>query len=167
MTRVGIVGHSDLAPTCVSVLRTALRRLLVTHARVGRLVGVSCLAPGADQLFAREVLDVGGHLEAILPAPDYRTRQIDPDCAPEFDRLLGEARSVRVMEFERCCTQARMAASTALVSSVDMVAAIWDGRSCSDVLTGDVIATARGRGVPVAVIWPATAQRTPVAEPAW
>jgi hypothetical protein len=38
----------------------------------GSLVGISCLADGADQLFARAVVDMGGALEVVIPAERYR-----------------------------------------------------------------------------------------------
>ncbi len=32
------------------------------------VTGISCMADGADQIFARAVTDLGGSLEAIIPA---------------------------------------------------------------------------------------------------
>jgi hypothetical protein len=170
MTRVGITGHSDLTAHSVVVVSVALRRALHTHARAGRLVGVSCLAPGVDQLFATVVLELGGQLEVILPAPDYRQRQIKAADVVTFDGLLGAARSVRVMRFERSCRQAYAAANAVLLASVEMVIAVWDGRPPTRLgSTGDVVAAARHLGIPLSVIWPLGAARatpTPqVAEP--
>ncbi|MDM4719304.1 hypothetical protein QTQ03_06720 [Micromonospora sp. WMMA1363] len=36
------------------------------------LIGLSCLADGADQLFAAAVLEHGGSLEVVAPATEYR-----------------------------------------------------------------------------------------------
>ncbi|HWN31377.1 MAG TPA: hypothetical protein VNP03_01485, partial [Pseudonocardia sp.] len=71
--RIGITGHSNLAPDSVPLVTEALRHA-VEKVRVGAgrpLIGVTCLARGADQLFARAVLELGGQIEVVLPASDY------------------------------------------------------------------------------------------------
>ncbi|MDT7785772.1 MAG: hypothetical protein QOF58_4191, partial [Pseudonocardiales bacterium] len=68
--RVGITGHMNLVPECVPAVRAAITEVLE---RLGHpVVGVTCLAPGADQVFARAVLGLGGQVEVVLPALDYR-----------------------------------------------------------------------------------------------
>lgn len=64
MTRIGITGHSNLTVESVPWVAEALRAELALLAGDG-LVGVSCLARGADQLFARAVLELGGALERL------------------------------------------------------------------------------------------------------
>lgn len=160
MTRVGITGHSDLTAHSAVVVAAALRHVLCRHARVGRLVGVSCLAPGADQLFATVLLELGGQLEVILPAPDYRQHQIAAADAGAFDGLLDAATSVRVMGFERSCRQAYAEANAVLLASVETVIAVWDGAAATRLgSTGDVVASARQLGIPLSVIWPPGAAR--------
>jgi hypothetical protein len=144
----------------VPVVADAVRGVLNRYWTTGPLIGVSCLAAGADQLFAEVVLDLGGQLEVILPAPDYRARQIHPDNAPLFDRLLESANSVRTTDFDRSCRQAYLAASTAMLARVHMIVAIWDGYPATRAgSTGDVVRLARHRGLPVTVAWPAGARR--------
>ncbi len=55
------------------------------------VVGVTCLARGADQAFARAVMDLGGRFEVVLPAADYRDRKVRPDNAADFDELIARA----------------------------------------------------------------------------
>ncbi|GGM71340.1 hypothetical protein GCM10012275_47210 [Longimycelium tulufanense] len=156
--RVGITGHSNLVSGCLPVVRRALRDALADPP-TRELVGVSCLAPGADQVFARVVLDLGGRLEAVLPASDYRSR-LAPRHRAEFDSLVAAASSVRVLPFPRSERRAYLAASKEMVSSVDRVLAVWDGQPASGTGgTADVVAHARIRGVPVRVVWPAGATR--------
>src|SRR5258708_415346 len=66
LTRLGVIGHRDLSEESQPIIEAALRRLLVAKGG-SRLVGVTCLAPGADQLFAQTVLNLDGRLEVILP----------------------------------------------------------------------------------------------------
>src|SRR5690606_16048011 len=63
MTRIAITGHRGLSDKVEVLVDLALRKELTRHA--DGLVGISCLADGADQLFARAVLDLGGELEAV------------------------------------------------------------------------------------------------------
>jgi hypothetical protein len=142
------------------VVADAVRHVLAPYLAKGPVTGVSCLAVGADQLFAEIVLELGGELEVILPAPDYRSRQIEPDNAHQFDRLLTAAHSVRTTGFERSCRQAYLAAGAALLASVDLLVAVWDGRPATRTgSTGEVVDLARRRGLPVAVVWPPGAAR--------
>ncbi len=99
MARVGITGHSNLPVESAPLVADALRAELAAHASDG-LVGVSCLARGADQLFARVVLELGGALEVVLPAADYRSRKVKVDDAAVFDELIGQATTVRTLPFE-------------------------------------------------------------------
>ena len=94
--RVGITGHSTLAQESVSVLADALGKVLADLA--APVVGVTCLARGADQIFARTVLEAGGELEVILPAADYRDRKVKPDNRADFEALLSSAGAVRQSE---------------------------------------------------------------------
>ena len=87
---------------------------------------MSCLARGADQIFARCVLDAGGALEVVLPAADYRARKVGPDNRAEFDDLL-DAASVRTMPFAESGREAYMAAGEHVLTTVEEIIAVWDG----------------------------------------
>ena len=87
------VPHRDLrhqglpAPTARLVDR-ALRAALAEHAP-----DVTGLAGGADQVFARAVTDLGGTLEAVIPAAEYREK-LPEDSHPEYDALFARAAAV-------------------------------------------------------------------------
>jgi hypothetical protein len=121
---------------------------------------VTCLAPGADQLFARVVLDLGGTVEVILPAADYRDREIRPADRAEFDALMEQAQRVTVMPFPESNRDAYVAASDAVLGAVERMVGVWDGEP-SDARGGTavVVAEARARGMPVDVVWPDGAHR--------
>lgn len=72
MTVIAVTGHLDLSEPSIPLIREALHALLSPYAEAG-LTGVSCLAPGADTLFAETVLALGGRLIAVIPSADYRT----------------------------------------------------------------------------------------------
>lgn len=158
MPRIGITGHSNLTDDTEEAVCTALRGLLVQYPP-GEIIGVTCLARGADQLFARVVVDMGGSFEVVLPAPDYRTK-IKPDNVDRYNMLLAVAESVHVMPFDTSRRESYLAASEYLLSKVDEVVAVWDGGPSGGLGgTADVVSAARRRGLTVHVVWPPGAAR--------
>ncbi|MGI9001142.1 MAG: hypothetical protein ACR2GH_05700 [Pseudonocardia sp.] len=157
--RIGITGHSNLAPDAVPVVADALRHVLAEHDEP--VVGVTCLARGADQVFARVVLDTGGTVEVVLPATDYRERKVKPDNREDFEMLIAQAAQVRVLPFETSNREAYAAANAAVLADVDALVAVWDGAPPDGRGgTGDTVQAARERGLPVTVVWPAGSHRT-------
>jgi hypothetical protein len=156
--RVGVTGHTNLSVATVPLVVAAIRAELEPM-RAG-LTGVTCLARGADQLFARIVVELGGRLEVVLPAPDYRARKVSADNLAEFDALLAAASAVHTMAFERSGGPSYQAASEHMLSTVDLLVAVWDGRpAAGHGGTADAVAAARATGVAVTVIWPEGAAR--------
>jgi hypothetical protein len=163
--RVGITGHVDLTASTVLRVAAELRRHLVglcdpATTRPADLVGVTCLARGADSVFAEVLVDLGGRLEVILPSADYGEAQVGPDHAPVFDAMLDRAVSVRTMPAPRAEQKAYIAANHALLDAIDQLLAVWDGEPVAvDGSTASVVQTARARNIPVTVIWPEGARR--------
>ncbi len=159
MIQIGVTGHSNLSADSTELVFGGLRAALDPLAGDG-LHGVTCLAAGADQLFARAVLSLGGRYDVILPAPDYRDNVVKPDNLADFDALIATAADVLYMPFETSGREAYMAASEALVTRSDRLLAVWDGQpSGGHGGTADVVAHARHVGIPVEVIWPTGTRR--------
>lgn len=161
VTRVGCTGHRLLPEPTARIVAEALRAQLAPRARAGAgaFVGVSSLADGADQLFAETVLALGGILDVVLPSRRYR-EGLCPAERAAVDRLIARARHVRCMAFPESTSEAHMATGRALVDAADVLVAVWDGRPARGVGgTGDVVAYALRRGVPVEVVWPPGASR--------
>ncbi|MGF1655313.1 MAG: hypothetical protein ACFCUP_18570 [Actinomycetales bacterium] len=161
MPRIAVTGHMNLTPETTTLVRAALHdRLREAAGDEEPLVGLSCLAEGADALFAAAILDVGGTLCAILPAPDYRREKVAPGYAPEFDRLIAAAELVTVLPFPRSNRTAYEAANTVLLAAADRLIAVWDGQGAVDRGgTAAVVEDAHTRDLPVDVVWPQGARR--------
>lgn len=159
--RIGITGHMDLDAPTLRFVADALRACLTELSRhcPGTVVGVSCLAPGADRVFAHVLLESGGRLEAILPAGEYDVDDAAQD-GPSLAELLRRAASVRTIRSPRARPQVYVAANDAMLDSIDSLFAVWNGDR-SDKLggTAHVVETARSRRIPVTVIWPEGASR--------
>ena len=137
MPRIAISGHRGLPEDTSRLIDGAIRALLA--ARASDVVGISCLADGADQLFARAVVDNGGALEVVVPADDYRDG-LPAEVREEYDALLARAVRVHRLDFADSTSAAHMAAGHLMLDHADELWAVWDG-------------------LPVRVIWPAGARR--------
>lgn len=150
----------DLAHDTAPLIAKALRSALQGCNEKPELVGITCLARGSDQIFARVVLECGGAIEVVLPAADYRECKVKSDNLVEFDDLTSRARAVRTLPFDKSDRDAYMAASNEVLDSVDSLIAVWDGNpSGGNGGTADVVGAARERGLPVTVVWPDGARR--------
>ncbi|WP_326552527.1 hypothetical protein [Micromonospora sp. NBC_01813] len=159
--RIGVTGHIGLTSCSRPLIRAALREALheVRRRTGGRpLHGLTCLAEGADQLFAQEMLVAGATFDVVLPAPDYRWRGIRPARRRAFDALLEQARSVSYA-CEVSDDEAYAAAGRRVLDRCDLLFAVWDGSAGGIGGTAEVVAEARRRGVAVEVIWPPGAAR--------
>jgi hypothetical protein len=158
MPKIGVTGHVHLARGTSALVYRGILDTLRPYAHEG-LHGVTCLASGADQLFARAVAALHGTFDVVLPAADYR-RKVDADDRPAFDALLACAESVSRLPFLRSGPEAYLAASEEMLSRVEQVVAVWDGRpSTRRGGTAHVVDLARRRGLPVTVVWPTGAHR--------
>lgn len=158
MPRIAISGHRGLPEPTTTIVDAALRGRLAKHSP-DELVGLSCIADGADTLFANAVLDCGGRLEVIVPADGYRSA-LPAEHHPTYDRLLAAASTVRKLPYHESTSESHMAASELMLEHADELYAVWDGRRARGYGgTADVVAAAHRRGLPVTVIWPDGATR--------
>ncbi|GHH34493.1 hypothetical protein [Lentzea cavernae] len=159
-TRLAITGHRGLTAEVEAEVDRMIRAAVSDgRAADGPVAGVSCLADGADAVFAQAVLDAGGSLVAVLPASEYR-ETLPEDYRPVYDTLLARAGRVVRLPFVTPDPHAYMEAGKRMVDESDALLAVWDGlpgRGPGG--TADVVAYARSRGVPVTVLWPEGAVR--------
>ena len=162
MTTIAVTGHLDLTAGTVPLVRAALGELLARYAGSGgRLVGVSCIAKGADTLFAEAVLAVGGRLVVVVPSRDYRQNVVEAEHAGSYDRLVEAAEEVLVLPYELADRRAYEAANAVLVERADRLVAVWNGEPPTGKGggTADAVLAARAAGIPVDVVWPDGAAR--------
>lgn len=159
MTTLAVTGHMDLSDESVPLVREALRSLLAKYRE--DLTGVSCIAAGADSLFAEEVTAMGGRLVVLIPSQDYRARKVKPEHAPVFDHLVEAAVEVIILPNGTANRVAYEAANAELLTRADVLVAVWDGSPPSGKGggTADTVHEARMAGLPVEVVWPDGAAR--------
>lgn len=156
MTMVGVTGHSDLTDRTAELARDELEKVLKPLS--GDLIGMTCLARGADQVFADVVLGLGGRVRVVVPAADYFTSIPDPHSRERCEKYLSAAELTIAMDFEKSGPPAYFAASRYLVDHCDVLIAVWDGSTSSG--TADAVAYARDRDRQIIVVWPDGAERS-------
>jgi hypothetical protein len=155
--RIAVSGHRGLPVGTTRLVDAAIRAKLSGGG--SNPTGISCLADGADQIFARAVLDLGGQLEVIIPAARYR-EGLPSEARSEYDGLLDAATAVHRLAFKESTSESHMAASEFMIQQADELWAVWDGQAARAYGgTADVVAYAHDRGRRVTVIWPEGASR--------
>ncbi|WP_309117456.1 hypothetical protein [Saccharothrix sp.] len=158
MTRVAVTGHRLLPPATARLVDTALRHEIALYPPA-TLEGLSCLADGADALFAQAILHAGARLTAIVPCLGYR-EALPADHHDLYDILLGGAHHVIRLDHPESTADAHMDASATMLAHADHLVAVWDGQPARGYGgTADVVELARERGIPVTVVWPSGATR--------
>jgi hypothetical protein len=158
MAIVGVTGHSNLTDRSVELVRHELFDVLTP--RSAGLVGMTCLARGADQVFADVVLELGGALEVVIPASDYFTGISDPVSQERCEAYLDAAAATVAMPYETSGPPAYLSASQYLIDRCDLLVAVWDGSPATGGGgTADAVAYARELGRSVLVVWPDGARR--------
>ncbi len=168
---VGVTGHRKdaLAPAALLTVHERLRMVLqalVEKAKAvhttdqqfftadpPRLLFVSALADGADQMAAEVALDLGFELHAVLPfdCDRYRAGMADEASRARFDDLLS--RSTCSLELPGNGGEdldAYVMAGRATIAHSDVIIAVWDGlppRGRGG--TGEVVGLAHERGTPI------------------
>ena len=171
--RIGITGHrpprlkSEHLPAvrrdCAAVFALLRETVDAVHAEHRdlfaperpRLVLVSPLADGADQLAAQVALDAGESIDACLPfAPDEYRADFDAETAARFDTLLAAARRVLILPgASDNRTKAYREVGEVTISQCDILLAVWDGEPAQGTGgTPEIVADAVARQLPVVVI---------------
>ncbi|MEH1128700.1 hypothetical protein [Micromonospora sp. CPCC 206061] len=159
MVSIGITGHVHLSEASEQLIFDAVVEALREYA-LERPHGITCLARGADQIFARAVVALGGTFEVVLPARDYRRRIVTTEESQTFDLLLEQASRVRILRARHSGRPAYVAASRYMLNRSTLLFAVWDGQPTKGLGdTAHVVSLAEERGLPVKVLWPAGAGR--------
>jgi hypothetical protein len=158
MVRLAVAGHRGVRAKTERLVMVAIRKIVIDRLD-SALVGISCLADGADSIFAQAVLDAGGQLVAVIPATTYRDG-LPAGHHPTYDALLARASETIRLDHIESDSQAHMDASLHMLYRADELIAVWDGQPARGFGgTADVVNAARERHLPVTLIWPHGASR--------
>jgi hypothetical protein len=171
--RVGVSGHRDLDEAARERVRAAVNQVLALVERVvadvagnpdagydgskPRLVAVSPLAKGADQVFAQTALDrrqMGWELHVPMPFPrmEYE-KDFKGEGLKEFENLMSSA--VRKLELDGSREAAKLAylhVGRTVLHQSDILVAVWDGTAAERIGgTAQIVDEAYSHQIPV--VW--------------
>jgi hypothetical protein len=142
--KVGITGHQSLTdPQGWDWVKLEMDAQLTKLTEP--IIGLTCLAVGADSLFAQLVLQHHGSIEAVLPFPGYEGR-LQPHHRHEHRRLLDRASKVTTLPRQSTDEESYLAAGKSVVDLAELVIAVWDGKPAKGLGgTADIVEYARGK----------------------
>ena len=157
-TRIGVTGHRLLAPHpgLTAAVDAALAAIELRRPAPRALV--SGFAEGADELVAARALDRGWTLHALLPLP-VDDHAADLDRPDDFRRLLARAAIVETIAPTLPRPDCYRAQGLTLVDRSDELVAVWNGGEARGPGgTGEIVAAARARELPLTWIEAADAR---------
>jgi hypothetical protein len=151
--RVGETGHQDRPNIRWDWVKGKLDAWL-DKCRVP-LEGWSCLAAGADQLFAERIIAHGHNHTAVVPFEGYEQVFASIEARSKYDVLLSKSRVVQLKLNGLPHQEAFLRAGHHVVNSVERMIFIWDGaEAVGRGGTGDIVSYARARKKIVAILNP-------------
>lgn len=146
--RIGISGHQYLEdPRAWEWVGDVMRDLLLRFPRP--LVGVTCLAVGADSLLATLLEEQHQSFEVVLPFADYESR-LPLEARDEYRRLLGQAMAVTTLKDRSNDEQSYFEAGKIVVDLSDVLLTVWNGKPAKGLGgTADIVAYARQKEKPI------------------
>ena len=122
--RIGITGHQYLDdPQGWDWVKEQIDDLLTKLP--GPTTGISCLAVGADSLFAELVLQHRGSLEAVLPFQEYEL-ELQLDDRNKYLEVLARASTITVIGTIRSKQQSYLEAGKRVVDIAELLLAVWN-----------------------------------------
>jgi hypothetical protein len=91
-------------------------------------VGISSLAVGADQLFAKVVVEMQKRLEVVIPCDGYEATFTNADALSTYRALLRAAAKTHTLPFSKPSEEAFYGAGRLVVELSDSMVLVWDGK---------------------------------------
>ncbi len=148
MTKIGITGHQNIGTDQVldwvrTEIENSIRLANCTH-------GYTCLAVGADQLFA-EVLKANSiSFTVIIPCFQYDQTFLSDATVRHYKELRADSSSTILLDFIEPSAKAFYAAGKRVADEADLLIAVWDGKPAKGLGgTADVVHYAQKNGKPI------------------
>jgi hypothetical protein len=157
--KAGITGHQDLGDQAtIAWEKDTLARLMVEY-KVSK--GFSCLAKGADQLFAAVLAEKSIPFTAVISCIGYEKTFDDQTARNDYLRFVQIAGECIELNFPYPSEQAFFAGGKKVVACSDIIFAVWNGKPAKGLGgTGDVVNFSKQEGKTVVHINPITQKTT-------
>ena len=123
--RVGVSGHQDRQGIDWTWVKTTIQSVLEEQMPVDRVF--TCLAVGTDQIFARQALELGIAVTAVIPLDNYEDFFADTDLR-KYKDLLSRCTEVVELRSQEQEQRAFFDAGRFVADRSHVLLAIWDGK---------------------------------------
>jgi hypothetical protein len=154
--KIGISGHQRRPGIDWTWVRREIETLLAKQGCRPH-IGYSSLAAGSDQIFAQTILDRKDRLVTVVPSDDYDSCFRGRDLSSY--RVLRRRSSVIKLGAKSPSEGAFYSAGMFIVDNVQLLIAVWDGKSSEGFGgTADIVEYARETVTPIAHVNPLARQ---------
>jgi hypothetical protein len=155
--RVGACGHQQRDDADWIWVKQRLQKLLLAFGRP--IEGISCLAGGADQIFARTLIELGIKHVAVVPMVSYEA-YFSPSTNCEYLSLRKKSKIVELRQ-KTSPMSAFLAAGKYVVDFSDAMIACWDEESARDIGgTADIVTYCLAVGRPLYILNPVSRRQS-------
>jgi hypothetical protein len=136
--KTGITGHQDLGTSQTG--HWVAQEMATVVDQIGVSKGFSCLAKGADQLFAQILQNKQLPFIAVIPCVQIESSFQTEEDRTLFRRLLATASETITLPFDAPSEVAYFEAGKTVVDQSDLLIAVWNGRAAKGLGgTADVV----------------------------
>jgi hypothetical protein len=138
MIRIGITGHQKLEKLHHWIwLEDCLRTLLNNYESI---FGITSLAVGSDQLFAKLIIEKNDLLHVVVPFPDYEFKFESIKMLNIYHSYLKKAFKIDTLVFQNSVEQSYLNAGQYIANISEKMIAIWNGKAAAGLGgTGDIV----------------------------
>lgn len=159
--KAAITGHQNLGSA--DTVRWVVGALEKVLNAVDISLGYSCLAIGADQLFAEILLKKEVPFVAVCACSKIEKTFVTENDKKAFNELLAKAFDIITLEFIEPSEEAYFSAGKLIVDETDILIAIWNGQVARGLGgTGDVVLYAQNKAKKIIHINPITQSITDI-----
>lgn len=136
--KVGITGHQNIgSEDTVKWVKRSLENI-VTNSKIDE--GYTCLARGADQIYAQILIEHNVPYTAIIASADYEQTFDSAEYRAAYIDYLQHAAQVIILDHKEATEQAFYDAGEMLVDNSDYIVAVWNGLKAKGLGgTGDIV----------------------------
>ncbi len=135
--KLGITGHQNLGDAKqISKIKKKLTTLLLEK---NITMGYTCLADGADQIFAEILYKIKKPYCVVIPSKNYE-KTFNKQALKKYNQLIQTSLETITLSFNQPEEEAFYEAGKYIVENSDVVLAIWDGKEAQGLGgTGDIV----------------------------
>lgn len=143
--KIAISGHQNIGDKkVVNWVEKELRSIVQNLGDITN--SYSSLAVGADQIFAKIVIENNIPLTAVIPCEGYRNT-FEVDTVKGFDNLLQKVSNVVKLNYPEPSEIAFYEAGKYVLDNCDVLITVWNGKKAKGLGgTGDIVELAKNNG---------------------